>query len=154
MFKLIPLTRRAALRSWKQKKGLDATYGRLLRICLEGKNEDSAEVIVQLLGAGGKCGLYKNLYDHVQGFISAASNIPEAPITGNVNGKQLLVSIVEYFYFMSLEFSTSLSADQLAQWLQSKDVPEEDCEKLRGQLKFLAERTELARLALFSEHLM
>ena len=38
------------LQKWKSKKGFEATYGRLLKACSDGRCETAAEKIVTLLG--------------------------------------------------------------------------------------------------------
>ena len=42
---LIFVCRRAVLRKWKEKEGLHATYGNLLRVCCEGEDTSTAQVI-------------------------------------------------------------------------------------------------------------
>ena len=41
--------RRAVLRKWKEKQGLKATYGNLLRICCEAAVPDVATTICEIL---------------------------------------------------------------------------------------------------------
>ena len=46
---LIFVCRRAVLRKWKEKEGLHATYGNLLRVCCEGGDTSTAQVICHTL---------------------------------------------------------------------------------------------------------
>ena len=47
------LCRRGALQTWKSRLGFRATYGALLKICVDNKCQECAQKIVALLGAAG-----------------------------------------------------------------------------------------------------
>lgn len=53
-YAIIPLSRTEALRRWHSMNGQKATYRELLGILVEGNEPDSANMLIQLLGAKGE----------------------------------------------------------------------------------------------------